>query len=260
LVTLPGEKSISTKTQQLLQKTLLNWQQWQTTSKLDYQPEVVRELVGGRTNKTFLVAAGDFQAVVRINSLVSSKLGIDRQREARILGLLQSTGLVPKVYFIDAEVLVSEFIEGDCLNSKSLKNTHIMESLSAALRLVQSVKMPDGIPRNYLEYCQNYFAHLNGDIVSLSVKEQIEAAALEVDTEEWEPVICHHDMVPENIILNERGLFIIDWEYAALGHPRLDFIRLYDGDYGLTGQQEGAMRSLFKVKQAMDKLWLAVQL
>lgn len=216
--------------------------------------------MGGRTNKTFLVAAGNFQAVVRINSPVSSKLGIDRQREAEILGLLQSTGLVPKVYFINDEVLVSEFIEGECLNNKSLRNTHIMESLSAALRLVQSVKMPDERPRNYLEYCQNYLARLNSDVVSASVKEQIETAALEVDTEDWEPVICHHDMVPENIIVNGRGLFIIDWEYAALGHPRLDFIRLYDGDYGLAGQQEGAMGSLFKVKQAMDKLWLAVQL
>ena len=216
--------------------------------------------MGGRTNKTFLVAAGDFQAVIRINSPVSSKLGIDRQREAEILGLLQSTGLVPKVYFINDEVLVSEFIEGECLNNKSLRNTHIMESLSAALRLVQSVKMPDERPRNYLEYCQNYLARLNSDVVSASVKEQIETAALEVDTEDWEPVICHHDMVPENIIVNGRGLFIIDWEYAALGHPRLDFIRLYDGDYGLAGQQEGAMGSLFKVKQAMDKLWLAVQL
>ena len=243
-----------------MQKTLHNWQQWKTTSKLDYQPEVVRELVGGRTNKTFLVAAGDFQAVVRINSPVSSNLGIDRQREARILGLLQSTGLVPKVYFMNAEVLVSEFIEGECLNGKGLKNTHIMESLSVALRLVQSVKMPDESPRNYLEYCQNYLAQLNDDIVSSSVKAQIEAAALELDNEDWQPVICHHDLVPENIIVNERGLFIIDWEYAALGHPRLDFIRLYDGDHGLAGQQEGAMASLFKVKQAMDKLWLAVQL
>lgn len=243
-----------------MQKTLHNWQQWQTTSKLDYQPEVVRELVGGRTNKTFLVAADDFQAVVRINSPVSSRLGIDRQREERILGLIKSTGLVPKVYFMNAEVLVSEFIEGECLNSKSLKNAHIMESLSAALRLVQSVKMPDESPRNYLEYCQNYLAQLNDDIVSSSVKAEIEVAALELDNEDWQPVICHHDLVPENIIVNERGLFIIDWEYAALGHPRLDFIRLYDGDYGLAGQQEGALASLFKVKQAMDKLWLAVQL
>lgn len=257
---MPGEKSISTRTQQLLETTLHNWQQWQTTSKLDYQPEVVRELVGGRTNKTFLVAADDFQAVVRINSPVSSRLGIDRQREERILGLIKSTGLVPKVYFMNAEVLVSEFIEGECLNSKSLKNTHVMESLSAALRLVQSVKMPDESPRNYLEYCQNYLAQLNDDIVSSSVKAEIEVAALELDNEDWQPVICHHDLVPENIIVNERGLFIIDWEYAALGHPRLDFIRLYDGDYGLAGQQEGALASLFKVKQAMDKLWLAVQL
>jgi len=73
-------------------------------------------------------------------------------------------------------------------------------------------------------------------------------------------VICHHDMVPENIIETDRGLFIIDWEYAALGHPGLDFLRLYGADYIINHQQQESLQALLQVKQAMDKLWLAVQL
>ena len=87
-----------------------------------------------------------------------------------------------------------------------------------------------------------------------------EAAGLTLYGEAWDPVICHHDMVPENIIVNDRGLFIIDWEYAALGHPGLDFLRLYGSDYASPESQKESLQSLFKVKQAMDKLWLAVQL
>ena len=241
---------------------LSSWQDWNTSGleAPEAEPEVVSELFGGRTNKTFLVSTGDFRAVIRINSPDAVKLGIDRQREKRILQLLQPTGLVPKVLFIHDEFLVSEFIEGNSLTDKSLKNSHIMESLSEALAVVQSIQMPDASPRNYLDYCRQYLNQLSEVTVSALVVKQIEEAARAVDGEAWDPVICHHDMVPENIIVNDRGLFIIDWEYAALGHPGLDFLRLYGSDYASPESQKESLQSLFKVKQAMDKLWLAVQL
>ena len=241
---------------------LSSWQDWNTSGleAPEAEPEVVSELFGGRTNKTFLVSSGDFRAVIRINSPDAVKLGIDRQREKRILQLLQPTGLVPKVLFIHDEFLVSEFIEGNSLTDKSLKNSHIMESLSEALAVVQSIQMPDASPRNYLDYCRHYLNQLSEVTVSALVVKQIEEAARAVDGEAWDPVICHHDMVPENIIVNDRGLFIIDWEYAALGHPGLDFLRLYGSDYASPESKKESLQSLFKVKQAMDKLWLAVQL
>ena len=241
---------------------LSSWQDWNTSGleAPEAEPEVVSELFGGRTNKTFLVSSGDFRAVIRINSPDAVKLGIDRQREKRILQLLQPTGLVPKVLFIHDEFLVSEFIEGNSLTDKSLKNSHIMESLSEALAVVQSIQMPDASPRNYLDYCRQYLNQLSEVTVSALVVKQIEEAARAVDGEAWDPVICHHDMLPENIIVNDRGLFIIDWEYAALGHPGLDFLRLYGSDYASPESQKESLQSLFKVKQAMDKLWLAVQL
>ena len=241
---------------------LSSWQDWNTSGleAPEAEPEVVSELFGGRTNKTFLVSSGDFRAVIRINSPDAVKLGIDRQREKRILQLLQPTGLVPKVLFIHDEFLVSEFIEGNSITDKNLKNSHIMESLSEALAVVQSIQMPDASPRNYLDYCRQYLNQLSEVTVSALVVKQIEEAARAVDGEAWDPVICHHDMVPENIIVNDRGLFIIDWEYAALGHPGLDFLRLYGSDYASPESQKESLQSLFKVKQAMDKLWLAVQL
>ena len=241
---------------------LSSWQDWNTSGleAPEAEPEVVSELFGGRTNKTFLVSSGDFRAVIRINSPDAVKLGIDRQREKCILQLLQPTGLVPKVLFIHDEFLVSEFIEGNSLTDKSLKNSHIMESLSEAMAVVQSIQMPDASPRNYLDYCRQYLNQLSEVTVSALVVKQIEEAARAVDGEAWDPVICHHDMVPENIIVNDRGLFIIDWEYAALGHPGLDFLRLYGSDYASPESQKESLQSLFKVKQAMDKLWLAVQL
>lgn len=257
-----GERPISNRTQTVLQLALCSWQDWNTggLGPPASKPEVFTELFGGRTNKTFLVGCDEFRAIVRVNSPDGLKLGIDRQREKRILELLQPTGLVPKIFAIHNDFLVSEFIEGSSLTDNSLKSSHILGSLAAALELIQSVKMPGAGARNYLDYCQQYLNQLSEVTVSPLVVKQIEEAARTVDAESWQPVICHHDMVPENIIVNDRGLFIIDWEYAALGHPGLDFLRLYGADYAATGSQKESLQALFKVKQAMDKLWLAVQL
>jgi len=90
------------RTQTLLQQTLSDWQSWTIGSgpRLTGTPKLIRELTGGRTNKTFLVGLAGFTAVVRINSPISEALGIDRQREAKILGLLNSSGVIPRVYFL----------------------------------------------------------------------------------------------------------------------------------------------------------------
>ena len=236
--------------QQCLQQALGNWQQWQTPFPLVNQPTVVREFSSGLTNRTFLVAADKGQAVVRINSVDSLKLGINRQREGKILHCLQTTGLVPEIYYNDQHIMVSEFIEGSRLSGKSLENAQIRDSLHMALSQIQSIKMPGEKPRNYLQYCRDYLDQLSDKTLSTAVTEQIESVASAVDNDDWQAVICHHDLVPDNIIANDRGLFIIDWEYAALGHPQLDFLML--GEKGITP-------SLLELKQAMDTLWLAVQ-
>jgi thiamine kinase-like enzyme len=48
----------------------------------------------------------------------------------------------------------------------------------------------------------------------------------------WSPVLCHHDLNPANIIKTDKGMKIIDWEFAGYGHPKYDLycIGLKDED------------------------------
>lgn len=258
---MPGEKTISNRTRKLLQQTLSDWQQWSTSHEqtLTEPPRLIGPLLGGTTNETFLVASGDFKAVVRVNSPISQALGIDRQREAKILRLLAPSGVIPKVFYCTDDVLVSEYIVGQPLTAQTLKNTVIKETVHAAVNTIQAVPMPNEVPRNYLQYCRGYLDQLSDDCVCPDLKREIEVSATAVDSADWYSVICHHDLVPQNIIENAHGVTIIDWEYAALGHPRLDFLRLYGVDYAASRGHENTLQPLLKVQQAMDELWLAVQ-
>ena len=94
----------------LLEKTLSGWRDWRTS--WSDEPRVVRELLGGSTNRSFLVKSGAYQAVVRINNEDSISLGINRHREIEILSLLQEFDFSPKVLFVDGYTLVSDYIEG----------------------------------------------------------------------------------------------------------------------------------------------------
>ena len=33
------------------------------------------------------------------------------------------------------------------------------------------------------------------------------------------PALCHNDLLPSNIIADDRRVWLVDWEYAGLGHP-----------------------------------------
>jgi thiamine kinase len=249
-------------TQQILQKTLSNWQDWQTGElTITRQPEVLHELLGGETNRSFLVASGAFHAVVRVNAHNSVNLGIDRHRERKILQLLQSTGYVPKLFFSSDQVLVTHFYQGRQWTEADLDTEDNRHAVNAMLENIQSIAVPDLQPRNYVDYCSAYISQLDDSLVDNPLIERILAAAEAIDNSRYKAVICHHDLVAENIIVTADGLILLDWEYAAMGHPALDYMRLYQSDLRSTNlaYEANTLEQLKIVLRAMDDLWLLVQ-
>lgn len=251
--------------QQILEKALSNWQVWQTgEATLNRQPEVLQELSGGKTNRSFLVASGSFKAVVRVNAANSVSLGINRYREQKILQLLQPTGFVPKVLFTSDQVLVTAYCEGRQWTEADLNNADNRRAVNSMLEQIQSIAAPNLKARNYVDYCTDYInqlGHSPKQVKSPKLIETILSAAAEIDKTVWQPVICHHDLVPENIIVTATGLILLDWEYAAMGHPALDYIRLYKSDLASTNlaYDRHTIEQLATVQNGMDDLWSLVQ-
>lgn len=253
---------------QLLQQTLANWRQWNTDGcDLTAQPILVRELSGGHTNRSFLVADDDFKAVVRINALNGVSLGIDRQREGLILELLQSTGAVPKILYRNDQVLVSVFHQGRPWDKEDSRSTEQMAALNQLLQRIQAVEITQLQRRNYVQYCQAYIDQLGSAFAVEGLQQTILTAAAAIDAADWPAVICHHDLVPENILVTADGLIILDWEYAALGHPALDALRFHKTDLPSRCVEMGvgperlseSLKPLAILLRGMDDLWSLVQ-
>ena len=251
------------KTQQLLQQALSNWQSWQAGELTPCsQPQPIRELPGGKTNRSFLVASGAFEAVVRINAANSQGLGIDRYREQKILQSLQPSGTVPRLFFTDGQVMVSEY----CRGRHWVDSAKNRRKLNSALAQIQAIAVPGLKKRNYVDYCTAYInqldrGHFTQSQVDQRMVETILSAASAIDNRDWTPVICHHDLVPENIIVTAEGIKLLDWEYAAMGHPALDYMHLYQTDLISTdfSYDIETIEQLAIVQRGMNDLWSLVQ-
>lgn len=233
-----------------LQQTLSDWQHWHV--ELPCEPRVVRPLEGGKTNYSFLVESGAHLAVVRVNAANSAALGIDRQRELALLRQLQGTGFIPSVWYTTADVLVSAFVEGRRWPADALQQDSYRERLAQRVRRWQQLPAVPAVKRfSYQNHCRGYLSQLPNTPVE---SQQILDWACAVDAADWQPVVCHHDLVAENIVETERGLVVLDWEYGGWGHPAMDFIRLYGADYSHPDAEK-----LHYLQQAVDGLWQAVQ-
>ena len=139
------------RTANILEAAIDNWRHWDTgkDSRISGPPKVDKQLVGGLTNEAFLVTSDDLRAVVRVNSANTDALGISREREHRLLTVLQPSGCVPRLLFSDSDVQVTQLIEGRHLTRGDLKDRVIQDHLENCIERIQSYSVDYMTKRNY---------------------------------------------------------------------------------------------------------------
>jgi thiamine kinase-like enzyme len=245
------------RTANILDAAIDKWRHWDTgkESRISSRPKVDKQLIGGLTNEAFLVISGDLRAVVRVNSANTYALGISREREHRLLTVLQPSGCVPRLLFSDSEVQVTQLIEGRHLTRGDLKDRVILDHLENCIERVQSYSVDYMNKRNYKSYINLY----SDQVPNFDGLSEIESAASLIDMGEWEPVISHHDLILENIIWSNQGMFFIDWEYAHLGHPLIDHVKLFGRTYCDSRSDIQTIDALDTLQSGITKLWYALQ-
>ena len=245
------------RTANILEAAIYNWRHWDTgkDSRISCPPKVDKQLVGGLTNEAFLVTSGDLRAVVRVNSATTDALGISREREHRLLTVLQPSGCVPRLLFSDSDVQVTQLIEGRHLTRGDLKDRVIQDHLENCIKRIQSYSVDYMTKRNYKNYINLY----SDQVPNFDGLSEIESAASLIDMGEWEPVISHHDLILENIIWSNQGMFFIDWEYAHLGHPLIDHVKLFGRSYCDNKSDIQTIDALDTLQSGITKLWWELQ-
>lgn len=205
------------------------WPQWSLA--LDSPPIILRRLPGGLTNQHYLLKAGGLRVVMRINNPNAARLGIDRQREQKILEQINGKAFAPTIFYCEPQqgVLVTQYVEGIQWQADSLDNPLKIDSLLELITQIHGVCTD--IPFfDYSAHVRNYWQRLRESEQPFPMSVQrlyrrIESRLAAFQAAIKHPVLCHHDLTPANIIENVSGqLIVLDWEYAGGGLPLIEAI------------------------------------
>ncbi len=206
-----------------------SWRAWDV--RLHTRPELVRDLGGGRSNHSFLLASGNMRMALRINAAQDLLPDHARTSEARIWQAASEAGIAPPLLYAgpDGVFLVSAYIENELPQNPE----HNEKIVGKALHLLQRCHQLD-IHAPAIDYA----AHIDGYWQIIEERELDIAPALHTQRESMllliEDIIsestatglCHHDPVVENFVGGPGKLYLIDWEYAAHGLPVIDYAAL----------------------------------
>lgn len=187
----------------------------------------IEPLAGGITNVNFKVrdAAGTF--VVRAGE-DDPRLGIDRDNEVQCARLAARLGVAPEIVYAERPWTVATFVSGRTLDPQALQDHARLRRVARLLRTVHDARSaitghlrwfsPFLVARTYLDQ-----AHADGVALpfdATAVRRTVDA--LEARLAPYRPTFCHNDLMPGNLIDDGTRSWLIDWEYAGVGHPWFD--------------------------------------
>ncbi|ATW24606.1 choline/ethanolamine kinase family protein [Candidatus Formimonas warabiya] len=191
--------------------------------------ERIEVLGGGLTNSNYKVTLGGVPYAVRVYGEGTSEY-IDRKAEKYNAQLMSDIGVNARIFYFDEDSgsAVCEFLD----HSKTFHADDFRdhESLRQAARILQKVHRSGQRFINRFDPCQvtDQYARilhkkdfpLYEEFPPLDAKKNQIQRALEKSTRPLVP--SHNDTLAENFLLNEAGLFLIDWEYSGMNDPMYD--------------------------------------
>ncbi len=195
----------------------------------------IRPIAWGRTNQNFFVQAGDRSFFARLGVDLPHH-GISRANEVRCCRLGAAAGVAPKVVFATEGVLVTEFVDGRTLVQGEPVSSELLVRLARCLRRLHEATVPEDLaPFDPAGTCRRQLEVLPDTRVSSSRRRRI--LKILVRAPELRPrSLIHADLIPENVIVRDGSLFLVDWEYAGFGDPLVD-LAMVAVHFGLLEEQ-----------------------
>lgn len=174
------------------------------------------------SNDTFLVVVDSEEQVLRVPNVRVDGL-IDRTVEARVLALLRDFPHAVPATFYAGGLKVSPFCRQCRLLSESGDFEADVGRLMTVLAKLHAVPVPPdaGLPKfSVRDEVLRYEASARVSLLDDEEHDEILAWAEEMDRDP--KVLCHRDLVPENVLVTPDSVELIDFEYAAVTSPYWD--------------------------------------
>ncbi len=183
---------------------------------------VVAPLTGGITNQNYRVDIAGETFVLRVGGKGTRLLGIDRGREHTCTAIAAQMGVGAEViYFLASEeALVTRFIVGNGISPETAAQP---ATLRRIVKSMQRYHNGPAFPGTFSPFDTVRDYHKKALERGVTFPESLpQVYALMAQIEEaigplHQPTPCHNDLLANNFIDDGHNIWILDWEYAAMG-------------------------------------------
>ena len=223
----------------------------------------------GRTNTNFHAQDGDASYFVRFGEDLPHHF-VFRRNEAAAVRCASEIGIAPGVHYASDGYMITDFILGQGLRLGAGNDPQLMEMIAHLLRrLHQSTATRLDNTFDLRQILNGYLTRL-GTILPSSLRESVESIRDRMPSLRSQCLV-HGDLIPNNFIHDGQRLWLIDWEYAGLGHPAVD-LAMIASNFELNDQQTQELigvhglcsyehvMALIPVLTAREALWTLVQI
>jgi thiamine kinase-like enzyme len=236
-------------------------------------------LDGGITNRNFRLSFGGRECVLRLPGRDTDLLGIDRAAERIATERAAALGIAPALVAAEEDCLVTEFLPGGPIDGDRLR--HDPSTAAQALRAFHDsgLQLPVRfwVPDLLAAYAK-IVAERGGVLPAGYLLAQSLVARIAAVLPLTEPVPCHDDLLPGNILAADADparAVLVDWEYAGMGHRLFDLgnlavnnefetdsqsrlLEVYFGEPP-TDSRRAALRLMMLVSDAREAAWGVIQ-
>lgn len=179
----------------------------------------------GMTNQLFVFTSNGKRYLLRLPGAGTEHI-VNRKNEAAVYHALDGYSITEKILYISGEngVKVSEFVE-DTHPCNPTDEEEVMRCIDY-LKHFHTLKLK--VPHVFDVFAEIRFYEKRCGIGigqysdCLKTRTNIMNLRNLVDHIPKDRCLCHIDPVYDNFLINEDGLTLIDWEYAAMSDPDMD--------------------------------------
>ncbi len=225
-----GKPAVDPKIQELVNK-VPDWRG---------RPVEVTELSGGITNQNYRVDVDGASYVLRVCSDNTAPLGIKRDHEYACSKIAAGLGIGAEVFRYQPEdgILIVGFIDAKPISAAEARKPETLRRIVETIRRVHDGPRfpgrfsPFDTVRDYHRLAGEAGVSFPETLPGVfELMERIESALSGVQRS----VPCHNDLLAANFLDDGRKIWVIDWEYAAMGDPFFDL-----GNFTVNQELDGA--------------------
>lgn len=182
-------------------------------------------LHGGITNRNFRVRFEAHDCVLRLPGKDTALLGIDRRAERLANQAAAELGIAPRLVAAGEGWLATEYAAGTPADAAAVRRAP--EPIAEALRRFHDcgVELPVRfwVPELLEDYAR-VACDRGGALPDAYGQARELAARIAQLLPLTEPVPCHNDLLPANVLRigAPQAVLLVDWEYAGMGHRYFD--------------------------------------